>query len=125
LAADIASDREGLDILRLWILARARSTQERDVSVQQISGDVPVEGIELGFSCEVLGPLRGCGILEDLVDGLEIEEIDRTSLRDLEVGSHIVLDGHTYGVDMEANVSFAKDCETKGEYKNKLVKSFH
>jgi len=114
LAADTVGGREELHILGLRVLARARGTQERGISVMQIRCDVPVEGIEFGFCGVILRPLIGCGILKDLIDGLEIQEIDGTSLGDLEIGGHAVRDGHANGVYLEAKVSLAQDSETQG-----------
>jgi hypothetical protein len=68
---------------------------------------------------------RFTGILVDLVEGLEVHVEDIISLGNLEVGSKIVIQGDTYGVDLDAHISFAQDSEAEGEHKSKFEESFH
>jgi hypothetical protein len=124
LASYSASDRERFHIL-LGDGTWARQSQKRCVSVYQINCEVPVESIEVGLSGEILRPLICRGILVDLVEGLEVHVEDIPSLGDLEVGSKIVIQGYTYGVDLDAHISFAQDSEAEGEHKSKFEESFH
>jgi len=76
-------------LLRGCILAGAGRSKEGESSIREARGDVPVEGAEEGFGSRDTIP-EAIVLLLDLIDGLESQIVDGTTLHHLEEGHEVV-----------------------------------